>query len=184
VVKPDNRLGWHLVNSFDIIRFDIEIKDSKGVPMNNLVVIFQATRQETESLALAFGLGAVQAGADIRLRHLDPSPATSLAHAGYGTLRVEDLRWAQRIAIFLESNAPAALGDLRSALDVIAKDPDNGSKIIWLFHPDRRAESILLLESIANQIGFRHVAVLDGMPAAGEITRMAQRLIGDDAEEF
>jgi hypothetical protein len=60
--------------------------------MKNVVVIFHATQRETGSLALAFGLGAVQTGADIRLRHLNPSPATMLAHAGYGTLGVEDLR--------------------------------------------------------------------------------------------
>ena len=77
--------------------------------MKNVVVIFQATEQETESLALAFGLGAVQAGADIRLRHLNPSMATTLAHAGYGTLRVEDLRWAEGVAVFLESEDPTRL---------------------------------------------------------------------------
>ena len=59
--------------------------------MQSVLVIFQTTQQPTEGLALAFGLGAVQAAANIRLRHLDPSPAAELAHAVYGTLRAEDL---------------------------------------------------------------------------------------------
>src|ERR1700751_5665249 len=118
--------------------------------MKQIVVIFQATKQDTESLALAFGLGAVQAGADIRLRHLDHSTATTLAHAGYGTLRVEDLLWAEGVAVFLESEDPARLHEFRSALDGIAADPENNSKVIFLFHPDERAESFQLLETIAS----------------------------------
>src|SRR3954469_9185511 len=116
--------------------------------MKNVVVIFQATQQETESLALAFGLGAVQAGADIRLRHLDPSPTTTLAHAGYGTLRVQDLRWAEGVAVFLESEDPIRLGELRSAFEANGGDPDYDPKIIYLFHPDQNAASFRLLESL------------------------------------
>ena len=144
--------------------------------MKNVVVIFQATEQETESLALAFGLGAVQAGADIRLRHLNPSMATTLAHAGYGTLRVEDLRWAEGVAVFLESEDPTRLHELRSALDGIAEGPENNSKVIFLFHPDQRAESFRLLESIASQIGFQRLRDLDGTATPEHMTEMGRKL--------
>ena len=146
--------------------------------MKNVVVIFQATEQETESLALAFGLGAVQGGADIRLRHLNPSMATTLAHAGYGTLRVEDLRWAEGVAVFLESEDPTRLHELRSALDGIAEDLENNSKVIYLFHPDERAESFRLLESIASQIGFQRLRDLDGTATPEHMTEMGRKLAG------
>lgn len=152
--------------------------------MKSIVVIFQATQQETESLALAFGLGAVQAGADIRLRHLDPSTATALAHAGYGTLRVEDLRWAEGVAVFLESSAPTGLGELRSAFEAIAKDPDNESKVIYLFHPDQRADSLRLLESMASQFGFQRLADLDGSATTEHMTEMGRMLVGNRPERF
>ena len=152
--------------------------------MKNVVVIFQATQQETESLALAFGLGAVQAGADIRLRHLDPSPATALAHAGYGTLRVEDLRWAEGVAVFLESSHPTGLGELRSAVEAIAKDPDNDSKVIYLFHPDPGADSLRLLESMASHFGFQRLADPDGTATTGHMTEMGRSLVGNSAEKF
>jgi hypothetical protein len=146
--------------------------------MKNVVVIFQATEQETESLALAFGLGAVQAGADIRLRHLNHSTATTLAHAGYGTLRVEDLRWAEGVAVFLESEDPTRLHELRSALDSIAADPEKNSKVIFLFHPDQQAESFRLLESIARQFGFKRLQDLDGTATSEHMTEMGRKLAG------
>jgi hypothetical protein len=152
--------------------------------MKNVVVIFQATQQETESLALAFGLGAVQVGADIRLRHLNPSGATTLAHSGYGTLRVEDLRWAEGVAIFLESEDPTRLGELRSALDGIAKEPDKDNKVMYLFHPDQRAESFRLLESIANQFGFRRLADLGGTATTEHMTEMGRKMAGSTSEKF
>jgi|SRR5579862_56393 hypothetical protein len=152
--------------------------------MKNVVVIFQATQRETESLALAFGLGAVQAGADIRLRHLDPSPATMLAHDGYGTLRVADLRWAEGVAVFLESNAPTGLGELRSAVEAIAEAPDNNSKVIYLFHPDQSAESFRLLESMASQFGFQRLADLGGTATTEHMTEMGRRLVGNSTEKL
>ena len=144
--------------------------------MKKVVVIFQAAQQETESLALAFGLGAVQAGADIRLRHLDPSPTTSLAHAGYGTLRVEDIRWAEGLAVFVESEDPIRLGELRSAVEAVAADPDSGSKMTFLFHRDQTAASFRLLESMATQFGFQRLADLDGVATVEHMTEMGRKL--------
>jgi hypothetical protein len=152
--------------------------------MKNVVVIFQATEQDTESLALAFGLGAVQAGADIRLRHLNPSAATTLAHAGYGTLRVEDLHWAEGIAVILESEDPTPLGELRSALDGIAQDPDNDSKVIYIFHPDQSAEFFRLLESISSQFGFQRLAEMDGTATTEHMTEMGRKMAGNTSEKL
>jgi hypothetical protein len=152
--------------------------------MKNVVVIFQATEQETESLALAFGLGAVQAGADIRLRHLNPSMAATLAHAGYGTLRVEDLRWAEGVAVFLESEDPIRLHELRSALDGIAEDPEKNRKVIFLFHPDQHSESLRLLESIARQFGFQQLRDPDGTATVEHMTEMGRKLTGNRPEMF
>ena len=152
--------------------------------MKNVIVIFQATQQETESLALAFGLGAVQAGADIRLRHLDPSPAAKLAHAGYGTLRAQDLRWAEGIAVVLESAEPTEIGDIRSAFDATDEDPNNKSKVMYLFHPDRTATSLRLIESMAKQVGIERILLLDGISTAEQMTQMGNRLIQNGTKEF
>ena len=144
--------------------------------MKRVVVIFQATQQETESLALAFGLGAVQGGADIRLRHLDPSPATSLAHAGYGTLRVADLAWAQGLAIFVESQDPARLGELRSALQALAEGPDRGARMVYLFHRDQTAESFQLLDALASRCGFQRMADIAGLATPGHMNEMGRKM--------
>ena len=71
--------------------------------MENILVIFEATEDRTEGLALALGLGAVQHGANIRLCHLNPSPIANLAHQSYGRLKVDDLLWAEGIAIVPET---------------------------------------------------------------------------------
>jgi len=144
--------------------------------MKKVVVIFQATQQETESLALAFGLGSVQAGADIRLRHLDPSPTTSLAHAGYGTLRVEDLRWAEGVAVFVESEDPTRLGELISAVEALREDPDSSSKTIFLFHWEQTAASFRLLESMVAQLGFLRLVDPNGRASAEHMTEMGRKL--------
>ena len=152
--------------------------------MKNVVVIFQAKQQETESLALAFGLGAVQAGADIRLRHLDPSAAAALAHAGYGTLRAGDLRWADGITVVLESTEPAGFEGLRSAFDAIAQDPDNKRKVLYLFHPDPSSPSMRLVESMGQQIGIERPLMIDGTQTPEQMTRMGKKLVENATKQF
>ena len=71
--------------------------------LQNLLVIFEATNERIESLALALGLGAVQHGANIRLRHLSAPEESVLAHQGYGRLKPGDLEWAECVAVGLES---------------------------------------------------------------------------------
>lgn len=98
----------------------------EGASLKNFLVLFQATQQSTESLALALGLGAVQSGADIRLRHLAPLPSTELAHQSYGQLKEADVRWAECVGVvFEDAEDPAALREVRDALQTF-----EGSEIL------------------------------------------------------
>jgi hypothetical protein len=68
-------------------------------------------------LALALGLGAVQRGGNIRLRHLSPPEAAHLAHQGYGRLKADDLAWAECLVVGIEAAEPNA--DLEELLRVV-----------------------------------------------------------------
>jgi hypothetical protein len=145
--------------------------------MQNVVVIFQATQRHTEGLALAFGLGAVQRGANIRLRHLDPSPAAELAHASYGVLRTEDLLWAQGVAIFLESSQLAGLGELTSAFEGLGADPVPAPRWAYVFHEDPNADSLRHVETMARTCGFQQLVDHEQRAATAEyMTHMGQQM--------
>ena len=90
--------------------------------MTNFLIAFEATQEFTEGLALALGLGAVQRGGNIRLRHLSPPEAAHLAHQGYGRLKAEDLAWAECLAVGIEAAEPNA--DLEELLRVVRAFPD------------------------------------------------------------
>ena len=74
--------------------------------MSNVLVMFQADTEHTEQMALAVGVGAVEAEASIRLRRLAAPGAVEVAHKGYGKLQAADLLWANTIVIGLESPTP------------------------------------------------------------------------------
>ena len=74
--------------------------------MERVLVVFQATDAKTESMALAFGLGAVEGGANIRLRHLACAAPTTLEHQGYTHPQAVDLEWAQILGLAIESPTP------------------------------------------------------------------------------
>jgi hypothetical protein len=145
--------------------------------MKNVLIMFVATIQETESLALAIGLGAVQAGANIRLRHLDPSPSVELAHAGYGTLRVDDLRWAEGVAVVLEGEDPIAIGELNSAVEALATETSDPSKWFYLFHSDPKSELRSSAEALFKSAGFQEL-LDDSSPSASMeyMTEMGHKL--------
>jgi hypothetical protein len=63
--------------------------------MSNVLVMFQADTEHTEQMALAVGVGAVEAEASIRLRRLAAPGAIEVAHRGYGKLQAADLLWGQ-----------------------------------------------------------------------------------------
>jgi hypothetical protein len=148
--------------------------------MQNILIVFQATTQQTESLALAFGLGAVQAGGNIRLRHLDPSPSVELAPAGYGRLRANDLRWAEGVAIFLEASE---IKDLSAALEEMADDPPTLQKWAFLFDAGSDADSKGLVREMLLDRGFQEMkddlsssASVESMTHAGQqFARIANR---------
>ncbi len=81
-------------------------------------MIFQADTEHTEQMALAVGVGAVEAEASIRLRRLAAPGAAEVAHKGYGRLQKADLLWANTVVVGLEDAMPKAeeLEDLLSAL--------------------------------------------------------------------
>ena len=91
--------------------------------MSNVLVIFQADTERTEQMALAVGVGAVEAEANIRLRRLAAPGTAELAHKGYGKLQEADLLWANTVVVGLESPRPKA-AELNGLLSLLsAVDP-------------------------------------------------------------
>ena len=90
--------------------------------MTNFLIAFEASEEFTEGLALALGLGAVQRGGNIRLRHLSSPAAAHLAHQAYGRLKAEDLAWAECVVVGVESEELNA--DLEDLLRVVRALPD------------------------------------------------------------
>jgi hypothetical protein len=122
--------------------------------MENLLVIFQATSEQTESLGLAIGLGAVQHGANIRLRHLNPSPGIHLAHAGYGVLQNPDLDWAQGVAIVLEGESPSGLTDLWTCLESLSASGHKEKKWAFVSGVPDSFESVKSIRNLVSKLGF------------------------------
>ena len=120
--------------------------------MSNVLVIFQADTESTERLALAVGVGAVEAEGSIRLRRLTTAGAPEVGHKGYGKLQAADLLWAHTIVVGLELPRPRAaeLGGLVSLLS--EADPGElGGKQAWTFRAEglvaERTEAQVLVES-------------------------------------
>jgi hypothetical protein len=105
--------------------------------MSNVLVMFQADTEHTEQMALAVGVGAVEAEANIRLRRLAAPGAVEVAHKGYGKLQAADLLWANSVVIGLESPTPKSeeLGGLLSLLREIGPGELKG-KQAWTFNPE------------------------------------------------
>jgi flavodoxin len=90
--------------------------------MSHVLIVFQADTEQTEQLALAVGVGAVEAEAGIRLRRLRTPGAVEVGHKGYGTLREADLLWADTVVVGLEDER-AGIEEL-DGLRVILKELD------------------------------------------------------------
>jgi hypothetical protein len=147
--------------------------------MKNVIVIFQATEQKTESLALAFGLGAVQAGANIRLRHLNPSPSVALAHAGYGMLRTDDLDWAEGIGIFLENELETELEVLLDAIASTSEGSTKARKVAFLSDTGESAGTIHRLHPVLESAGIPLVTTVHGQDASPEDLTQAGRVFAE-----
>jgi len=126
--------------------------------MSNVLVMFQADTEHTEQMALAVGVGAVEAEASIRLRRLAAPGAVEVAHKGYGKLQKADLLWANTIVVGLESATPNAeeLGGLLSLLSEVDPGELNG-KQAWTFSPQgltaSRSEAQIFVESALRVTG-------------------------------
>jgi hypothetical protein len=126
--------------------------------MSNVLVMFQADTEHTEQMALAVGVGAVEAEANIRLRRLAAPGAVEVAHKGYGKLQAADLLWADTVVVGLESYTPRAeeLGSLLSLLSEGDPGKLNG-KQAWTFSQDglaaSRSEAQIFVESALRVAG-------------------------------
>jgi hypothetical protein len=157
--------------------------------MSNVLVIFQADTEATEQLALAVGVGAVEAEGSIRLRRLAATGAAEVGHKGYGKLQAADLLWANTIVVGLESPRPRA-EELDGLLSLLSgADPGElGGKQAWTFRAEGLAgdktEAQVFVESalqvagvVVLPVAILHFAVgqemLEQMKEAG---RMSARL--------
>lgn len=157
--------------------------------MSNVLVIFQADTEATEQLALAVGVGAVEAEGSIRLRRLAATGAAEVGHKGYGKLQAADLLWANTIVVGLESPRPRA-EELEGLLSLLSgADPGElGGKQAWTFRAEGlagdRTEAQVFVESalqvagvVVLPVAILHFAVgqemLEQMKEAG---RMSARL--------
>jgi hypothetical protein len=116
--------------------------------MSNVLVMFQADTEHTEQMALAVGVGAVEAEASIRLRRLAAPGAVEVAYKGYGKLQASDLFWANTVVIGLESPTPKSgeLGGLLSLLIEIEQGELKGKhgrsiRRAWFWANPRRKTS-------------------------------------------
>jgi hypothetical protein len=71
----------------------------------NVLIVFHAESADMEGVVLACALGAVQAGALIRLRRLASNGAPALQHEGYVAPGEKDLEWADVVIVALEPSA-------------------------------------------------------------------------------
>lgn len=126
--------------------------------MSNVLVVFQTDTEHTEQLALAVGVGAVEAEASIRLRRLAAPGAAEVAHKGYGKLQAADLLWADTVVVGLESPTPRPeeLDALLSLLREAGAGKLNDKKA-WTFSqngfPASKSDSQNLVESAMRVAG-------------------------------
>jgi hypothetical protein len=149
--------------------------------LKNILVIFEATEESTEGLALALGLGAVQEGANIRLRHLNPSVNAKLAHQSYGRLKADDLSWAEGVAIVLETGELAAFDEMVHNLDQFSETRDTASRVAYISGQKTDEESLGGLRKKLERAGFRPFENEIAGPAmtAPFMTQIGQCLAGE-----
>lgn len=147
--------------------------------MSNVLVMFQADTEHAEQMALAVGVGAVEAEANIRLRRLAAPGAVEVAHKGYGKLQKADLLWANSIVVGLESATPRA-EELEGLLSLLSEiDPGElDGKQAWTFSSKGltagRSEAQIFVESTLRVAGIIVVPmeVLSGSDVKDLIGRM------------
>lgn len=139
--------------------------------MRKILVVFQTTQEQTEHLALAVALGAVQGGADIRLRHLDPAPSSQLTHAEYGTLREADLLWADGLVVGVEAASPTEeLNQFANLIRQLGEQRKLRGKHGWVFGPvtpaGANSDAVVHLDSAMRAAGMVLLEAADAATAA------------------
>jgi hypothetical protein len=113
--------------------------DNKATPVN-VVVVFYSRHGETEQLALAAGVGAVQAHANIRLRRLkdladaetiarDPRWAENLERMNrdYIAPREIDVDWAE---VLLVASCPDSLRETEQYVEALLATPGRNVRLL------------------------------------------------------
>jgi hypothetical protein len=120
----------------------------------------------------------VQEGANIRLRHLNPSSTAKLAHQSYGRLKADDLRWAEGMAIVLETAEPAALGEIVQNLDLFTENRDAVSRIVYVTGDNAVEGSVRDLREKFKRAGLRLLReeMTDSTTNLALMTQIGQRL--------
>jgi hypothetical protein len=140
--------------------------------MSNVLVMFQADTERVEQMALAVGVGAVEAGGNIRLRRLAGAGAVDVAHRGYGKLQGGDMAWANAVVVGLESATPR-MEDLEGLLSVLSGMEEGvlDGKRAWTFNSEglgvERSEAQVFVESALRVAGLV-VLSSNSLPDGGE----------------
>jgi hypothetical protein len=142
--------------------------------MPNFLILFQAAQETTEQLALALGLGAVQRGANIRLRLLSPE-ATANMHQGYGRLKAADVEWADVIAVGLEAHQPAS--ELEPLFVILADFPADAlaGKLGYVYSVGDHGE----LDATRARLAAAGLRLAKDMPHGADLTAATMERIGN-----
>jgi multimeric flavodoxin WrbA len=147
--------------------------------VRKILVVFQTTQEPTEHLALAVALGAVQGGADIRLRHLDPSPSSKLTHGEYGTLREADLLWADGFVVGVEADSPTEqLKQFANTIRQLGEQQKLSGKHGWVFGPKNaggaNSAAVAHLDSVMRSAGM--LLLEDASPSEAAIAATSESI--------
>jgi hypothetical protein len=139
----------------------------------NVLVVFYSCRGETEGLALAAGVGAIQARANIRLRRLPPDPGVRSANmsAGerenfermsrdYTSPRPIDAEWADALIVATSHDGSSHVeAYLQGIRDIVSR----GSKIVVPLAADAAPDSLEARHAFGRQV----VALASALKGAG-----------------
>jgi hypothetical protein len=128
--------------------------------MRNVLIVFQSDTEPLEQMALAVAVGAVEAGAAIRLRRLAAPGAPELGHRSYGEIKPADVEWAETIVVGLERAEPVA-EELIPLLELLVKV---GAKARsgWTFGADGPGGSSAARELVESAM--REAGIAVGVP--------------------
>jgi hypothetical protein len=100
-------------------------------------------------------------------------------------LRIDDLRWAEGVGIFLESIELTGHRELMAVLDELAIDSAAGEKWAYLFDADPGARSKRLVQARLRNRGFREFDddLSSSAPSVESMTRTGQQFAKTNVAE-